>query len=1439
MSDGLRHGARALLMITVALGAGCDAGSSGGDCTPLAVQCSDDGTAVVQCNGSGTGTSVLAACEAPETCMPVGTKAECRDPAAVCTPKERACSSDGQAIVECKTGGYGTFEVEPCGSATCAVVDGAPACVGGSVEPACTPGARTCADGATVIECKADGSGTFVVETCAPAATCQALGDSAECVTGSSECTPGEKTCAPDGASIIECKSDGTGTTMAACPGGQTCVVKAGAPVCGAPEAPVCVAGRKTCSTDGKQVLQCKEDGSGTTAAQSCAAGETCVEAGGTATCEPDAAQVCTPGATSCSTDGKQVLLCKEDGSGTTTAQSCGASETCVEAGGAATCEPQAAQVCTPGATSCSTDGKQVLECKGDGSGTTVKTSCATTELCVVTDGAASCQLDPATQVCTPGTTSCSPDAKQVLQCKGDGTGTTVKSTCTAIQLCVEVDGAASCQTDPTTQQCTPDAKSCSLDSTQVLQCKADGTGSIVQSTCAASTVCIATGDSASCEAPTVCIPGAKSCSPDGKQVLQCKTDGTGTFAQATCTAIQLCVEAGGTASCELDPATQVCVPGETSCSGDAKQVLQCKGDGTGTTVKSTCTAIQLCVVTDGVASCQLDPATQQCTPGAKSCSADAKQVLVCKSDGTGSTVQSTCSTSMICVESGGGASCQVPKVCTPGTRTCSADSKQVLECKSDGTGNFTKTTCTSVQLCVEADGTATCETDPSKIICTPNTKLCSADLKQVLQCNTLGTATTLSLGCTASQKCVEEGGTASCQLDPSTQVCTPNVKSCSADGKQVLTCKADGTGTTVSSTCSASTQCVESGGTASCQVPKVCTPNERVCSADGKQVLQCKADGTGTFVFATCSAVQVCLAADGTASCQADPAIICTANKKWCSADKGEIRLCDATGKGFSLVEACTGGAQCTTDNVSFWCACTPKTAKGCHQGNVVWLDSCGTPTLDVTCNAAAPCVDSGPTPVCGTCAPAVSTKCGTDDLGQQAIVSVNACNVVDGVVSTCTPGLVCVDKGAGPTCVSSVADPESPYYTKACTFSQFIDNPTSLIADCRCLTNRALTGGLPICWRPYEAFLGGNAFGTGPRVATQPSAKIYGGFVDAGAGALVAAVAWSSGATPDAGFVFSMDLATGDRALVSGQYLDPVNGLMEVGAGHTLKNVVDVQRGPDGNLYVWSGTNLMGEIVRVDPATGARTLVWQRDGAGFAFCDNGRDGKSVQTRADGFALDADGSFLIGFSNTSPVGEGLGVIRISGTGAQQTCSYVTRSGTMSGNAWFGSPMGGGWAFTSGALNGFGLHDGKLLALNAFDLSLYAIDLATGDRSRVTSASTTAPLGAGPTGSSGIGQRWVRWDSHRQMYWTVGREGGTQVVLVDPTTGNRTPISCNDAPGVPGLACISGSLDSGLSQGYGGFWFDPEDPDLVTFSHDGYGVVLLEVSTGNSVIHSL
>jgi hypothetical protein len=134
--------------------------------------------------------------------------------------------------------------------------------------------------------------------------------------------------------------------------------------------------------------------------------------------------------------------------------------------------------------------------------------------------------------------------------------------------------------------------------------------------------------------------------------------------------------------------------------------------------------------------------------------------------------------------------------------------------------------------------------------------------------------------------------------------------------------------------------------------------------------------------------------------------------------------------------------------------------------------------------------------------------------------------------------------------------------------------------------------------------------------------------------------------------------------------------------------------------------------------------------------------------------------------------------------------------------------------------------------------ALVEIDMATGDRRLVSSASSNRLVGSGPTGRDGIPNLYTLPDPlDDDFVWVVGDEGKTLMVRVQRSTGNRFPIS-------PALnqpkweRFVHGPMFVG-NLGAGGMWFDPANPDRLYFAHDTRGIVVAELSTKNNRILSL
>lgn len=304
----------------------------------------------------------------------------------------------------------------------------------------------------------------------------------------------------------------------------------------------------------------------------------------------------------------------------------------------------------------------------------------------------------------------------------------------------------------------------------------------------------------------------------------------------------------------------------------------------------------------------------------------------------------------------------------------------------------------------------------------------------------------------------------------------------------------------------------------------------------------------------------------------------------------------------------------------------------------------------------------------------------------------------------------------------------------------------PTELPFDCRCQTKT-----LP-CLVPSDFLVatGGERLGGGPVIADQGSAVEirYGDLWPdrRESGEIITAV---SVYTKEPGFVLGLDLNTLERRVLSGVYLDPRTGPVTVGEGELFGEPGYALRGPDDMVYVYAISHATaGEIFRVDPDSGDRTLVW-RHGAdsGFPQCMNGvpeeRTNNSwtrpapmqLQLEVEGFAVGLDGSFYL---TTIPNGfpaPGPALINVAADGS--ACRVVTMGAPEAGNTYPAEGVGGGWPLQGYIEEVKQLPDGRLLINNR---TLMEVDPVTGDRAR---------LGEAPVGET-------RWDPTRNMLFITG-----------------------------------------------------------------------------------
>ena len=548
-------------------------------------------------------------------------------------------------------------------------------------------------------------------------------------------------------------------------------------------------------------------------------------------------------------------------------------------------------------------------------------------------------------------------------------------------------------------------------------------------------------------------------------------------------------------------------------------------------------------------------------------------------------------------------------------------------------------------------------------------------------------------------------------------------------------------------------------------------------------------------------------------------------------------------------------GGATCLPDGgVTRVCSATNPLA-------IVNQDSCGGRTLVGNCASTAPCTvlaDAGVGCVC----PLGSNpqlKCHTAGAvsgpAETTLGLVNSCGMLlPEVVQTCLIGERCwytfnADAGINPTanefCASSM-DPSqrmSAFYPLACDDDLYMAATTSLEMDCRC--NRANTL-MQECRPGSDAWTAGLRRGVGPNAYGINLAKWGGGFIHQGE--LYAVVHYTNPnvATLKPGAIYAFNLTNGNRRVVSGSYLDPTSGRVDVGSGYTpqgeaLPFLVDAKLGTDGKIYTMGSDTLNNvEITRVDPQTGARTLVWRRQSLAeastpsypYGQCFDGRVSTSyasgflpVQPDERAFALATDGSFFVGWK-----ADGVGVMRISADGT--TCTHVSR--WASNNTTQPLPnIGTGLTPQYGTISGL-LHRGGVVY--AFTNStLLAINDTTGNR---TAFSTISTIG-------GIGETNFFVDENRQLLFACGTSAARKCSVHSLANGNTAQGLFSigvTQPVLPGkysqLQGAKGALDNNNYNGYGAVALDPTNPNVLYFVILA-GLVRYEIDTGNSYIMSM
>jgi hypothetical protein len=330
-------------------------------------------------------------------------------------------------------------------------------------------------------------------------------------------------------------------------------------------------------------------------------------------------------------------------------------------------------------------------------------------------------------------------------------------------------------------------------------------------------------------------------------------------------------------------------------------------------------------------------------------------------------------------------------------------------------------------------------------------------------------------------------------------------------------------------------------------------------------------------------------------------------------------------------------------------------------------------------------------------------------------------------------------------------------------------------------------------------------------------------GGFLDGGR--LVLAVDIDYGSPNTFGIVLAVDLSTGDRTVISGKYRDPANGDHTVGTGTpALVGVHDVQQAPDGSYWASVSTDhALGSaprfLVKIDPATGNRTQLWSDGGNGIK-CTNPTTNAMTTTKytvdSSSIAIAPDGAVYYSVQG-NPQSAGNAIVKLNPKAG--TCTLVTASQAAAA----GDNRG------SGPLNFVGVKglrldgSGFIWGVEGDTNSLWKIELASGNRTRVSSHSGSSMVG---NGNNDVGQYGLALGLQASdKIWTVGNttgdeQGAGALTAVDVSNGNRSG---------PTVADIVGPATGKATA----VWHYPGS-GLLILSGPTFGVVLFDPQTNNS-----
>jgi hypothetical protein len=499
--------------------------------------------------------------------------------------------------------------------------------------------------------------------------------------------------------------------------------------------------------------------------------------------------------------------------------------------------------------------------------------------------------------------------------------------------------------------------------------------------------------------------------------------------------------------------------------------------------------------------------------------------------------------------------------------------------------------------------------------------------------------------------------------------------------------------------------------------------------------------------------------------------------------------------------------------------------------------------------------------------------------------------------VIEQCDFGSSCrqdkrLDNGKA-QCIRSITNEESPYYNYGCgAYTEHILFPTNLEVDCRCRVtgtghkyldpndkNTDPNEGIINCANPTNQMKRKwpIKYGKGPKFDAWKRNGITrwtGGIFRPETREFFSVVRWTDPSHVYSGSIVAWNIDTKNRRVVSGLYPDRRRGMKEFGSGYLSDGVKKGQPkqpltgpsimkwGNDGMIYLLAGgtgegTSTRPEIIKINPDTGERSLVWKAQNAkhspkadekyGQCYRPDGKYPKerSVGTMALAFEVGPKNEFYLSMHD---VRAGDGILKISPDA--KTCTPISVWGNAKGH----NPGGkqkkapaykhvGKGKFIQFPVKGMLYHDDPengpmILGVSKGDM--YSFALEDGFRALETFENGTY---------SGIGfTRMVYMEKDgRPFIMATGNHSGSNA-FVEFGVGTREPIKADvknlddplfkSAYGVRRSVNMNGALGNVNRVNYGGMMIDPKNPDIV-YGVLGHGaLVQLELSTFNSMIWS-